>query len=268
MERPGSKPSKSTGSIEKDNLIQSLIKQGEAYIKASYLTENRPRLPQLSLAYMDTLEAGRELLGPFCTTIGEGEDRTIVFANKRASQKTSLYTEESSSLPGTRLEDSIVTNYEELLTINRNGIFLVVNITDQEFTKDSLDGNPILEQRQELGKQNTRYYGNLYSRLLVEVISTGRYPEAAQNDPENRQKQAIKSAFSPSGQSRILPFPNDPGNDLGSERIITSQHRFHSNPESFVSFDTGLRLVRIGDPATLADFLRPSMSPPPKRHKL
>lgn len=96
---------------EKAPLIQAAISTLE-------LDRSSPEFPQKMLSFMSQLERARETLGPFCATVGEGENRAIIFTNPRDSERVSGMVLDLE--PETDY-GPIITAYRERLLVNRTG---------------------------------------------------------------------------------------------------------------------------------------------------
>lgn len=134
-----------------------------------------PEYAAKMLALMDDLEKAREILKQFNVTVGEGEDRAVVFTNFRDIQRVSqiiLDTEPDTDY------DPVKTTYRERLVINRAGVYVLASVQKQSFDYDPDQRLP--ESRVKWSNYSSvlaQHYGGEAEELLSSVLAAGKYPE-------------------------------------------------------------------------------------------
>lgn len=160
--------------------------------RALQVDKKSPEFKPAMLNIMGQLEKARETLGPFCATVGEGKDRTIVFTNPRDVEVVSgmvLSIEPQTDYGPVR------TTYRERLLVNRAGVYTISSVRDQKLDYDPNQRVPTttIENRQfdpalliDWANRNSplvRHYGADSERILGPILASGRYPEITIEQP-------------------------------------------------------------------------------------
>jgi len=136
-----------------------------------------PNLPligreQQLLSTMHELERSRLLFGPFCRTIGQGPQRSMVLRSARSIDRLSSLRFPSD--PGVEY-GPLRTTYTERVFLNAAGVFVAATVTDQR-----LDYDP--SQRAAVAPyavaQRLRQVGEIQSRSAAHVALAGRQAES------------------------------------------------------------------------------------------
>lgn len=156
------------------------------------LDRSSPEFTQKMLDLISQLEKARETLGPSCTTVGEGEDRTIVFTNPRNVERVSdmVFSIEPQTDYG-----PVKTTYRERLLVNKTGVYTLSSVKDQKLDYDpnkrlpttTIKGREFApSQLKEWAEERStiaQHYGADSERVLESILASGRYPEIAIKKP-------------------------------------------------------------------------------------
>lgn len=178
---------------------QDVLKQrlAEELVNTLRLDKKSPEFTQTILNLMAQLEKARETLGPFCSTIGEGENRAVVFTNPRDAEVV------SSLILDIEPEfdyGPIRTTYRERLLVNKAGVFSISTVKDQKLDYDPYQKSPTRTRSGVAGRtrvsdpssiekwsqrQSTlaRHYGTDSEEALASVLASGKYPEVTLKPP-------------------------------------------------------------------------------------
>lgn len=156
------------------------------------LDRSSPEFMQRMLNLMNQLEKAREILGPFCATVGEGEDRAIVFTNPRDIERVSsmvLDIEPETDYGPVR------TTVRERLLVNKGGVYALTSVKDQKLGYNPRQRLPtttikkrefdpsLLENWASRRSAIAQHYGADSERVLASILASGRYPEITIKQP-------------------------------------------------------------------------------------
>lgn len=178
------------------------------------LDRSSPEFPQRILNLMSQLEKARETLGPFCATVGEGEDRALVFTNPRDIERVSTMV--LAIEPETDYGPVRTTSRERLL-VNRTGVYTLRSVQAQKLDYDPYQRLPVSTEAPQGENRPTQepeetegipkspkkrefdpsqltdwanrrsaiaeHYGADSERVLASILASGRYPELTMKRP-------------------------------------------------------------------------------------
>lgn len=242
--------------------ISQITDQTKALLEPTAEERKKPEYEVQALALMSKLETSRAELGDFCATIGEGNDRAVLFLSplSRSSEEKMALT------PPGNMDQSTTGTYhsihEEYLYVNRGGTFKLAFRTAQDATVNAdapqlNDPEGTKRWATEQG-EHVRHKAQEIRHALRQVIRDGAFrhfpdsrypPEKGEGEHVARLKFNISHALDPKSH-----FPALRGVDQKSD-AVNSLHQFR--------FDVGA--VMVTKPDFVEEAIRASVIDASKR---